>query len=132
YAFENDYPALLPQREAASSEAEGLLAAQVEPGICRVMCFSPRQDLTVSRMSAQELRGVIEGWVQQYAELGKIPWIRHVQIFENRGELMGASNPHPPCQIWANATLPNLPARELESFRKYSEEKHSCVLCDHL
>jgi UDPglucose--hexose-1-phosphate uridylyltransferase len=132
YAFENDYPALLPPGEAAPSEAEGLLAAQVEPGICRVMCFLPRHDLTIPRMSPKELRGVIEGWVQQYAELGKIPWIRHVQIFENRGELMGASNPHPHCQIWANATLPNFPARELESFRKYGEEKHSCVLCDYL
>jgi UDPglucose--hexose-1-phosphate uridylyltransferase len=132
YTFENDYPALLPPSEAAPPEAEGLLEAQIEPGICRVMCFSPRHDLAVPRMSPQELRGVIEGWVQQYAELGRIPWIRHVQIFENRGELMGASNLHPHCQIWANATLPNLPTRELESFQNYSEEKHSCLLCDYL
>jgi UDPglucose--hexose-1-phosphate uridylyltransferase len=132
YTFENDYPALLPEGEALPVEMAGLLTAQVEPGICRVMCFSPRHDLTIPRMSLKELRGVVDGWVQQYCELGQIPWIRHVQIFENRGELMGASNPHPHCQIWANATLPNLPAREAESFREYSEEKHSCLLCDYL
>jgi len=132
YAFENDYPALLPEGEALPVEMAGLLTAQIEPGICRVMCFSPRHDLTIPRMSLKELRGVVDGWVQQYSELRQIPWIRHVQIFENRGELMGASNPHPHCQIWANATLPNLPAREGESFRKYGEEKHSCLLCDYL
>jgi len=96
------------------------------------MCFSPRHDLTVPRMTLQELRGVVNGWVEQYSELGQIPWIHHVQIFENRGEMMGASNPHPHCQIWANASLPNLPARELASFREYGSEKHSCLLCDYL
>jgi UDPglucose--hexose-1-phosphate uridylyltransferase len=132
YVFDNDYPALLPGGEVPQFDKAGLLAAQAEPGICRVMCFSPRHDLTVSRMSHQELRPVVDGWAEQYSSLGEIPWIRHVQIFENRGELMGASNPHPHCQIWANASLPNLPARELASFQDYGAQKHSCLLCDYL
>jgi UDPglucose--hexose-1-phosphate uridylyltransferase len=132
YVFENDFPALLPETESQSGDDKGLLVAQTDRGICRVLCFSPRHDLTIPRMNSQELRGVVDAWAEQYSELAKIPWVRHVQIFENRGELMGASNPHPHCQIWANATLPNLPDREDESLRGYLAEKHSCLLCDYL
>ncbi len=143
YVFDNDYPALLPEVQSPQLDNEkhdpdpvgvnaGLLVGHAERGICRVMCFSPRHDLTVPRMSPLELRAVVDGWVRQYSTLGQIPWIRHVQIFENRGELMGASNPHPHCQIWANASLPNLPAREWESFRDYRAGKNSCLLCDYL
>jgi len=132
YAFDNDFPALLPEVERLQNGQNGLLVAQTDRGICRVLCFSPRHDLTIPRMNAKELRGVIDAWIGQFSSLAQIPWVRHVQIFENRGELMGASNPHPHCQIWANATLPNLPAREDESLRSYRAEKHSCLLCDYL
>jgi len=132
YAFDNDFPALLPEREPQEYEHDGLLVAQTDCGICRVLCFSPRHDLTIPRMNSQELRGMIDAWTEQFSSLAEIPWVRHVQIFENRGELMGASNPHPHCQIWANATLPNLPARENESLRAHHAEKHSCLLCDYL
>lgn len=132
YAFDNDFPALLPEGESFRHDEDGLLVAQTDQGICRVLCFSPRHDLTIPRMKAQELRGVIDAWVEQFSSLAQIPWVRHVQIFENRGELMGASNPHPHCQIWANATLPNLPAREDESLRTHYAKKHSCLLCDYL
>jgi UDPglucose--hexose-1-phosphate uridylyltransferase len=132
YVFDNDYPAMLPEVAPLQMDTAGLLVGKAEQGICRVMCFSPRHDLTVPRMSPQELREVVNGWVEQYSALGQIPWIRHVQIFENRGEMMGASNPHPHCQIWANGSLPNIPTRELTSFREYRAEKHSCLLCDYL
>lgn len=132
YAFDNDFPALLAEVEPLQYEENGLLVAQTDRGICRVLCFSPRHDLTIPRMNSQELRGVIDAWTDQFSSLAKTPWVRHVQIFENRGELMGASNPHPHCQIWANATLPNLPAREDESINSYRTEKHSCLLCDYL
>lgn len=132
YVFDNDFPALLPEVEPLRYEQNGLLVAQTDQGICRVLCFSPRHDLAVPRMNSQELRGVIEAWIEQYTSLAQIPWVRHVQIFENRGELMGASNPHPHCQIWANATLPNLPAREDESLSAYRAENRSCLLCDYL
>jgi UDPglucose--hexose-1-phosphate uridylyltransferase len=75
---------------------------------------------------------VIGVWAAEYRRLGEIDWVRHVQIFENRGALMGASNPHPHCQIWANASVPDLPANELASFRAYREAKKSCLLCDYL
>ena len=132
YVFDNDFPALLPDPTPLQFGQDGLLMAQTDRGLCRVLCFSPRHDLTVPRMSAHELRAVVDAWTEQYSELAQIPWVRHVQIFENRGELMGASNPHPHCQIWANAALPNLPAREDDSLRAYRAEKHSCLLCDYL
>ena len=131
YAFDNDYSAMLPEVTPIQFDVS-LLRGESEQGICRVMCFSPRHDLTVARMSVSELREVIDGWVEQFTALGKIPWINHVQVFENCGQLLGASNPHPHCQIWANASLPNLPARELASFREHRAEKHSCLLCDYL
>lgn len=132
YVFDNDFPALLPDGEALQSDSNGLLVAENDRGICRVLCFSPRHDLTIPRMNDRELLGVIDAWADQYASLAQIPWVHHVQIFENRGELMGASNPHPHCQIWANATLPNLLVREDESLRAYRAEKHACLLCDYL
>jgi UDPglucose--hexose-1-phosphate uridylyltransferase len=71
-------------------------------------------------------------WKDQFVALEELKWVRHVQIFENRGALMGASNPHPHCQIWANATVPNFPARELNSFQDYTDQTNSCLLCDYL
>jgi len=132
YVFDNDYPAMLPDVATVQFDSSGLLVGKAEQGICQVMCFSPRHDLTVPQMSVEELRRVVNAWVEQYCALGQIPWINHVQIFENRGEMMGASNPHPHCQIWANASLPNLPTRELASFKEYHAGKHSCLLCDYL
>jgi len=83
-------------------------------------------------MTAEELRAVVDVWVQEMASLESISGVRYVQIFENRGALMGASNPHPHCQIWASASLPNLPQKELESFAAYQTEKKRCLLCDYL
>ena len=132
YAFDNDFPALLPEAELLLYERKGLLVAQTDQGICRVLCFSPRHDLTIPRMSPRELRSVVDAWTDQFSSLAQIRWVRHVQIFENRGDLMGASNPHPHCQIWANDGLPNVPAREEEALSAYHAEKHSCLLCDYL
>jgi UDPglucose--hexose-1-phosphate uridylyltransferase len=132
FAFENDFPALLPEvRERPTAENELLVTAAVA-GTCRVLCFSPRHDLTIARMSQEELRGVVEAWTEEMRSLEKLPWVRHVQIFENRGALMGASNPHPHCQIWAASSIPNIPERELQSFEDYQKAKKSCLLCDYL
>lgn len=132
FVFNNDYAALLPNVAEDRENEAGLLVAETEAGICRVLCFSPRHDLTIARMAVAEIRDVIDKWVEQFEELEKTGWVRHVQVFENRGALMGASNPHPHCQIWANATIPNIPARELESLRTYHCEQKSCLLCDYL
>jgi UDPglucose--hexose-1-phosphate uridylyltransferase len=96
------------------------------------MCFSPRHDLTLSTMGVSEVEQVVRSWRAQFEELGAIENIRHVQIFENRGEMMGASNPHPHCQIWATSSIPETPSRELDSQASYREKRHSCLLCDYL
>jgi UDPglucose--hexose-1-phosphate uridylyltransferase len=132
FVFENDYAALLPTVEQAKFEDSDLLIASTERGICRVGCFSPRHDLTIPRMTLEEIRLVIEMWADQYRELARIPWVRHVQVFENKGAMMGASNPHPHCQIWATADLPNQSRREQESLENYARKNNACLLCDYL
>jgi UDPglucose--hexose-1-phosphate uridylyltransferase len=132
FVFNNDYAALLPEIPATEIDEDGLIVARTERGICRVVCFSPRHDLTIPRMKVEEIRRVVDVWTEQYRELGAMPWVRHVQIFENRGALMGASNPHPHCQIWANEMVPNQPARELLAQREYRRDSGACLLCSYL
>ncbi|MGB6429428.1 MAG: UDP-glucose--hexose-1-phosphate uridylyltransferase [Candidatus Acidiferrales bacterium] len=132
FVFDNDFPALLPDAPPGAVDEGGLIVARTEAGRCRVVCFTPRHDLTIPRMSIEEIRRVVETWADQYSELGGLPYVRHVQIFENRGALMGASNPHPHCQIWAEAELPNVPASEQESLREYRDRQRGCMLCRYL
>lgn len=131
FVFDNDFPAL---RQSAPKEQfnEGALVARGESGICRVVCFSPRHDLTLSRMETPAIRRIVDVWADQQQQLGAMPAIHHVQIFENRGAMMGCSNPHPHCQIWATADIPNEPAKELRNFLAYQREKGACLLCDYL
>jgi UDPglucose--hexose-1-phosphate uridylyltransferase len=130
YVFDNDFAALTPD-VAPEDDRKGLLVAQSERGICRVVCFSPRHDLTLGQMSVEAIRTVVDTWVDQYVELGDLDWVRHVQVFENRGAMMGASNPHPHGQIWANERVPNEPAKELAQQRAHAEGG-GCLLCDYL
>jgi UDPglucose--hexose-1-phosphate uridylyltransferase len=132
FAFDNDFPALLPDTPDEQLSDDSLLVAKSERGICRVVCFSPRHDLTIGNMSQSEVRSVVDVWAEQYAELGSRDWINHVEIFENRGALMGASNPHPHCQIWANATLPNVPEREQQALADFGQSHQQCLLCEYL
>jgi len=134
FVFENDFAALTKAapRTRLDVQDKGLLVAEGEPGICRVICFSPRHDLTLSSMGVPEIEEVVRTWTSQFAELASVPGISHVQIFENRGEIMGASNPHPHCQIWATASIPEAPSRELDRQHKYREKHRSCLLCDYV
>lgn len=129
FVFTNDFSALRPDTSIASLD-DGLLRAEGERGLCRVVCFSPRHDLTLGRMSAAAVRGVIDLWAQQTDELGGIH--RWVQVFENRGEAMGASNPHPHGQIWAGTALPNEGARELAAQSAYQEHTGRRLLLDYV
>ena len=97
-----------------------------------MVCFSPRHDLTLSRMGVSELRHVVDTWVQEFTTLGGDPRISSVQIFENRGAMMGCSNPHPHGQIWANETLPNELVKELSSFGDYRRLHGTTLLHDYL
>jgi UDPglucose--hexose-1-phosphate uridylyltransferase len=132
FVFDNDYPALIPQTPESEVDKSGLIVARGERGICRVLCFSPRHDLTISRMRPAEIRSVVDAWIEQYEALAAVPWVKHVQIFENCGAMMGASNPHPHCQIWANASVPDQSAKEQISLSKHHKLRNSCLLCDYL
>jgi UDPglucose--hexose-1-phosphate uridylyltransferase len=131
FVFDNDFAALLPDSTPQQLDRNGLLIAESERGICRVVCFSPRHDLTLGAMETGAIRQVVDTWVEQYVKLGGVPWVRHVEIFENRGAMMGASNPHPHGQIWANEQLPNEPAKELLQQQAYAADG-GCLLCDYL
>jgi UDPglucose--hexose-1-phosphate uridylyltransferase len=117
YVFTNDFAALLPDTPHVYSVPHALLQAQTQPGTCRVICFSPRHDLTLPEMSLDEIRTVVDLWAEQTTALGRD--YRWVQVFENKGEAMGASNPHPHGQIWAGSALPNEPAKEERQQRHY-------------
>jgi UDPglucose--hexose-1-phosphate uridylyltransferase len=132
FVFDNDFPALLPSTPLTDQMVGDLLVARAEKGLCRVVCFSPRHDLTLARMDRHALRGVVDVWVEEARTIGAEEDIAYVQIFENRGAAMGASNPHPHGQIWATSTLPNEPARELETFRAHRAAQGTCLLCDYL
>lgn len=137
YVFDNDFPALLPGEEGEIEAPPGLepgslLIARPEVGACRVVCFSPRHDLTLARMPAEQIRRVVDAWIEQTEQLAARPELCYVQIFENRGELMGCSNPHPHGQIWATGSVPEQPQRELERQRRYWDAHRSPLLADYL
>jgi UDPglucose--hexose-1-phosphate uridylyltransferase len=83
-------------------------------------------------MEPNAIESVVRTWTEQFRELGALEQIRHVQIFENRGAMMGASNPHPHCQIWATASIPEVPAKELPSQQAYLNSHGKCLLCDYV
>jgi UDPglucose--hexose-1-phosphate uridylyltransferase len=132
YVFDNDFAALLPDAPAGGWQSSELLQARAEHGRCRVICFSPRHDLTLAEMPVEAIAGVVDVWAETYAELGADPQIRYVQIFENKGEIMGCSNPHPHGQVWATESLPMEPAKELLHQRDYLQRTGRCLLCDYL
>jgi UDPglucose--hexose-1-phosphate uridylyltransferase len=121
FVFDNDFPALLPDGPAGEINDGGLLVAESATGACRVICFSPRHDLTLAQMSAADIRPVIDTWAAQVAELGQRDSIRYVQVFENKGAMMGCSNPHPHCQVWATGHIPYYPGKKLLTQKRYFE-----------
>ncbi|HEX4005194.1 MAG TPA: UDP-glucose--hexose-1-phosphate uridylyltransferase [Acidobacteriaceae bacterium] len=132
YIFDNDYAALLPDSaDPVQGDAPELLRAERERGRCRVVCFHPDHSLTLARMQVGDIRKVVDAWTEEYRTLGAVPEFRHVQIFENRGAMMGASNPHPHCQIWATEHVPNDPLAETEAQAAYRASHGTCLLCDY-
>lgn len=132
FVFTNDFSALIPGVLHDEQMRRGLLLAKSEPGICRVVCFSPRHDLSLAEMELGEIENVVKVWAREYEELGAMPGTNHVQIFENKGELMGCSNPHPHGQIWAQHSIPTEPAKEIVRMEEHLRDHHSCLLCDYL
>lgn len=132
FVFTNDFAALLPDSPAGNLDRGGLLRAESERGTCRVVCFSPRHDLTLAGMDLPSLEAVVAVWAAQYEELGAQALINYVQIFENRGAMMGASNPHPHGQIWATEHLPLALGREQDAQQEYFAAHGRTLLSDYL
>lgn len=132
FVFTNDFAALLPGSPVETAAPHPLLRAEGVSGLCRVICFSPRHDLTLAEMELADIRGVVDTWTAQYEELNATPGIGYVQIFENRGAMMGCSNPHPHCQIWASSTLPNEIAKEQTAQEEYFRAHGRTLLADYL
>jgi len=129
YVFENDFPALLPDKLVTPHQSP-LLVSESVAGTCRVICFSPRHDWTLPEMPVEAIREVVDVWAQQTEELGAR--YRWVQIFENKGEIMGCSNPHPHGQIWAGDFLPNELVKEEREQLAYWDRQQSPLLVDYL
>lgn len=133
YVFENDFPALLADDSNAeeSGETHSLFKAEQEKGVCKVVCFSPRHDLTMPELPLDALVHVIKTWRDETASL-KAAGMQYVQVFENKGAMMGCSMPHPHSQIWSTAHIPTEPAKELKMQHQYQAEHGTCLLCDYL
>lgn len=157
YVFDNDFAAIYSyQLSAVSSQqteekkdllrtdslkliadsskliADSLFISQAESGICRVICFSPQHNLTIPEMPVADIRKVVDAWVAEYAALSKIKFIEHVQIFENKGAVMGCSNPHPHGQIWAQSSIPDEPLKKQKAQLKYFSKNKKTLLSDYL
>ena len=133
FVFDNDFAALLPDvAEESPAPFHPLLASSPERGLCRVVCFSPRHDLSLPELNRIAIENVLEAWVRESADLGAMDFIRYAQVFENKGALMGCSNPHPHSQVWAQSQLPNEIATELATQTTYFEEYHRPLLADYL
>lgn len=128
FVFTNDFAALRPDTSDERLE-DGLLVAHGERGTCQVLCFAPRHDLTLPNMEPHAVRQVIDTWAHLSASLGeRFPW---VQVFENRGAAMGASNPHPHGQVWAGSEIPSRAVREDTTQRRHFESSGNRLLLDY-
>lgn len=131
FVFTNDFSALLPDTPEMSTEDETLFRAKSESGICTVICFSPRHDLSVPYMTLEDVAGVVRTWQDEFKALKTNPTIRYAQIFENKGAIMGCSNPHPHCQIWASSALPSIVENEQTQQKRYLVQNGTPMLLDY-
>jgi UDPglucose--hexose-1-phosphate uridylyltransferase len=132
FAFDNDFAALLPESPIAPANDGGLLVAEPATGHCRVLCFSPRHDVTLAEMEAPAIRPVVDAWALEVKTIGAKPAVLYVQVFENKGAMMGCSNPHPHGQVWATSYVPVGPARKLATQRAYLERHGRDLLGDYV
>ena len=131
FSFENDFPALSPASDIAETNS-GFFEARGESGVCRVICYTERHDLRLATMDNEQLVTAINAMIDQFIDLDKRDDIGYVQIFENRGEMMGCSNPHPHAQVWATSHLPSEPAKELQTQLAHYQKHRTPLLLDYL
>jgi UDPglucose--hexose-1-phosphate uridylyltransferase len=132
FVFTNDFSALLDEIPSVNQKRNSLLSMKSERGICRVVNYSPRHDLTLAEMQEHEIEDVITAWQDEFRSLGSLPQINYVQIFENKGSLMGNSNPHPHGQIWAQESIPMEPLKELKQLKSFYQKKKRSLLAEYL
>ncbi len=132
FVFDNDFPSLLKDDVEAPANTSPLFQLKPERGINRVICFSPRHDLTLPEMEVEDIKKVVDVWKAQYADLGSHDFINHVQIFENKGAVMGCSNPHPHGQIWSQSSLPTNVEKTQANLKKYYDANGRSLLADYL
>ncbi|GGZ22662.1 galactose-1-phosphate uridylyltransferase [Echinicola pacifica] len=132
FVFQNDFGALtadIPEGELSDGE---FFKAKSERGLCKVICFSPRHDLTIPELDQEAITKVVALWKKEYEELGQRDFINYVQIFENKGAVMGCSNPHPHGQIWAQESVPVEPAKKQEKFSAYYQKYKRSMVVDYV
>lgn len=135
YVFDNDFGALLKEEvttDKVDDEEDELFKMKPERGINRVICFSHDHSLTLPEMSVEAITKVVSVWKEEYQNLGKLDYINHVQIFENKGAVMGCSNPHPHGQIWAQASIPSQVVRTQQNLKNYYDKHGTTLLSDYL
>ena len=132
YVFDNDFPSLLQEETETPKQTSPLFQLKPERGINRVICFSPRHDLTIPEMEVEGIQKVVQAWKEQYIDLGSNDFINHVQIFENKGAVMGCSNPHPHGQIWSQSSLPTQVQKTQDHLKAYFDEHNRSLLSDYL
>lgn len=132
FVFTNDFSALLTDSPLGEVEEGSLFQAKSETGICKVICFSDDHSLTIPEMEVNDIRNVVDVWCNEFAELGANKMINYVQIFENKGSIMGCSNPHPHGQIWSSSSVPTEPAKESKAQKEYFEKRGTTLLADYL
>lgn len=132
FSFQNDFSALLPEIPEGDYVKGELFKAKSERGFCKVICFSPRHDLTIPQMEVSDIRKVVDLWCKEYNEIGSLDYINYVQIFENKGDIMGCSNPHPHGQVWGQTSVPDEPAKESVMQKAYFENHRKTLLEDYV
>jgi UDPglucose--hexose-1-phosphate uridylyltransferase len=133
FVFENDFSALMPEEVSNENQSEySFLKAIPERGLSKVVCFSPKHHLTIPEMEVEAIETIIKTWQKEYTELGKKEFVNYVQIFENKGSIMGCSNPHPHGQIWAQQSLPTEVEKTQENLKAYYKKHGQTLLHDYL
>ena len=133
FVFENDFAALKQEEiEFEESKEATFFKAKPERGISRVVCFSPKHNITLPEMDLSTIEEIIRTWQREYTDLGNVDYINYVQIFENKGSVMGCSNPHPHGQIWAQSSIPTQVEKTQNSLKAYFDKNQSNLLIDYL
>jgi UDPglucose--hexose-1-phosphate uridylyltransferase len=132
FVFTNDFSSLLSNAPAGVVDEENFFQAKSETGICKVICFSDNHSLTIPEMDVEDIRKVVDVWCDEFTELADNEKISYVQIFENKGAIMGCSNPHPHGQIWSSSSVPTEPDKESKTQKEYFEKHGTTLLGDYL